>query len=121
MNKFMELWNVLVVTKKLKSCTQKPNKIAILLQYHIMVNVPTVEPHLEKKCGIIGLIGIGLENKKQKKFLTNSPNYDIILTESEVIQMLFYYKFTSGTPYCGTEGEHYVKSSGALSIVCEGK
>ena len=26
-----------------------------------------------------------------------------------------YYKFTSGAPYCGTEGEHYVKSAGALS------
>ena len=26
-----------------------------------------------------------------------------------------YYKFTSGTPYCGTEGEHYVKSAGELS------
>ena len=26
-----------------------------------------------------------------------------------------YYKFTSGTPYCGTEGEHYVKSEEPLS------
>lgn len=28
---------------------------------------------------------------------------------------MFYYKFTSGTPYCGTEQEHYVKSAEALS------
>ena len=26
-----------------------------------------------------------------------------------------YYKFTSGTPYCGTEQEHYVKSSEPLT------
>ena len=28
---------------------------------------------------------------------------------------MFYYKFTSGTPYCGTEGEHYVKSDESLT------
>ena len=28
---------------------------------------------------------------------------------------MFYYKFTSGTPYCGTEGEHYVKSDEPLT------
>lgn len=28
---------------------------------------------------------------------------------------MFYYKFTSGTPYCGTENEYYVKSADALS------
>ena len=26
-----------------------------------------------------------------------------------------YYRFKSGTPYCGTEQEHYVKSAGLLS------
>ncbi len=28
---------------------------------------------------------------------------------------MFYYKFTSGTPYCGTENEYYVKSAEPLS------
>ena len=28
---------------------------------------------------------------------------------------MFYYKFTSGTPYCGTEQEHYVKSADPLT------
>ena len=28
---------------------------------------------------------------------------------------MFYYKFTSGTPYCGTEQEYYIKSDEALS------
>lgn len=28
---------------------------------------------------------------------------------------MFYYKFTSGTPYCGTEEEYYVKSAEPLS------
>ena len=28
---------------------------------------------------------------------------------------MMYYKFTSGTPYCGTESEHFVKSEEPLS------
>ena len=28
---------------------------------------------------------------------------------------MFYYKFTSGTPYCGTENDYYVKSAEPLS------
>lgn len=28
---------------------------------------------------------------------------------------MFYYKFTSGTPYCGTENDYYIKSDEPLS------
>lgn len=102
MNKFMELWIALVAMRNLKSYTQKLNRMAILLQYHIIANVLTVEPPLEKKRGIIELIGIGLEKKKQKKFLTNSFNCAIILTESEVNKMKHNLLYVS-CPICGKQ------------------